>query len=79
MADFGAGASPLGKRVCEMRDDVQWINIDLGYEHQSLRRRAARNAPANLHFLAADVLQFKGELKEESFDRVFSYWDDAAY
>lgn len=80
VADIGAGLSSLGAQVCERRDDVRWVNVDIQYGNfgnqadEDAYRYLVEHKPANLTYEAADALKLVEVFGSEQFDRVFSYW-----
>ena len=73
IADVGAGKSPLGREVCRLRPDVQWLSIDRRYDRMRPHSRL-RRTPRNFEFVAGNALDLQTVVGERRFDLVLSYW-----
>lgn len=77
IADIGAGLSDFGHQVAALRPDVLWTNVDVNYDecrrHPQFEQiaEAQKEAPKNLKFVAASVLELPAELRGQ--DGVYSY------
>lgn len=72
--DAGAGASPFGREVAQLRPDVTWVNFDYSYNDPAILEDIQKSAPKNVEFVAGDVTKLSEMYEPESFDAVFSYW-----
>lgn len=72
--DAGAGASPLGREVTQLRPDVRWTNFDYGYDDPLIRAELLPDSPPNLRYLAGDVRRLQDMFPAGTFDCVFSFW-----
>lgn len=72
--DVGAGASPFGKVVAELRPDITWINFDYSYNDPVILREVGECSPPNLTHAAGDATRIDEQYRAKTFDAIFSYW-----
>lgn len=80
VVDVGAGLSTLGRGVCNLRGDVEWINADPNYgnfltpSHERSFEDLLETKPNNLHYERVDAVHLVEAFGPAEFDRVVSYW-----
>lgn len=79
--DVGASISRLGHAVTSLRDDIEWVNLDIiykpiGMDTETTKRfgKLVADAPKNLKYVDGSILNPPVETGLNQFTRVLSYW-----
>lgn len=74
VADIGSGGSPLGSKVAGERPDITWVNFDYRYDDPAVVEKLRAKAPANVEYIAGDILDAPSALTARRYDRMYSFW-----